>query len=155
MKTQFFKENKHTLLSICWWILAWKCLIIWSSVLYNRCGVPFEYCIWNTYNTFVLNFLCINLYGLNPVITLTQFWIYRICACKNRQNTNKCRWFLSRWVGKTFFHKANISVCKNFKYSNSRWLPFEFPSNRGQLHNYSLTICTSLLHRPLLIMHKQ
>jgi hypothetical protein len=53
----------------------------------------------------------------------------------------------------TFFHKANISVCKNFKYS--RWLHFEFPSNKGQLHNYGLTICTSLLHRALLIMHKQ
>ena len=57
--------------------------------------------------------------------------------------------------GEDILPQANISVCKNFKYSNSRWLLFEFPSNAGQLHNYGLTTCTSSLHRLLLIMHKQ
>lgn len=152
----FWKQNKHTLISLCPSISAWKCLIIWSSVVYNRCGVPFEYCIGNTCNTFVLDFLCDILYGL--LYTLSSHWLSSesteyVYVRKDKIQISG-RWFLSRWEGKTFFHKANISVCKNFKYSNSRWLHFEFPSNAGQLYNYGLTTCTSLLHRLLLIMHK-
>lgn len=103
----FWKQNKHTLLSLCWSISALKCLIIWSSVVYNGCGVPFEYCIGNTYNTFVLDFLCDILYGL--LYTLSSHWLSSESTEYVYVRTDKIqisgRWFLSRWAGKTFFHR--------------------------------------------------